>query len=84
MKPEYNILEIAGSRFGSKQTEETKQLISKALKGRVFSDISKVKMQEAAKLRQGIKTFFFNKKHTIETITKISATKSFMVKITDV
>ena len=36
LKPEYNLLEKAGSRFGTKQSEETKQVISSALKGRTF------------------------------------------------
>jgi group I intron endonuclease len=84
LKPEYNILEIAGSRLGTKQTEEAKELISKALKGRLFSKESKTKMQEVAKLRQGIKTSFFSKSHTIETITRISVAKSLIVKVTDV
>ena len=84
LKPEYNILEIAASRLGTKQTEQTKKLISKALKGRLFSKESKTKMQEVAKLRQGIKTSFFGKNHTLETITRISDTKSLIVKVTDV
>lgn len=47
--------------MGTKKTEEAKELISKALKGRLFSTESKTKMQEVAKLRQGIKTFFLVK-----------------------
>jgi len=43
LKPEYNISKIAGSRLGTKQSEETKQLISNALKNRVFSNKSKKK-----------------------------------------
>jgi group I intron endonuclease len=70
--------------LGTKQTEQTKKLISKALKGRLFSKESKTKMQEVAKLRQGIKTSFFGKNHTLETITRISDTKSLIVKVTDV
>lgn len=41
-------------------------------------------MQEVAKLRRGIRTSFFDKNHTIETITKISVTKSLTVKIMDI
>ena len=33
LKPQYNILKIAGSSLGSKLSEETKAKISKALKG---------------------------------------------------
>jgi group I intron endonuclease len=32
LKPEYNILKIAGSRLGTKQSEKTKKLISNASK----------------------------------------------------
>jgi group I intron endonuclease len=53
LKPEYNILKIAGSRFGIKQTEKAKRLIGDASKGRNFSRESKTKMQAAAKLRRG-------------------------------
>jgi group I intron endonuclease len=70
--------------LGTKQTEEAKELISKALKGRLFSTESKTKMQEVVKLRQGIKTSFFGKSHTVETRTRISVTKSLIVKVTDV
>ena len=84
LKPEYNILEKAGSRFGTKQSEETKQLISSALKGRTFSDEFKAKLRIAFKLRRGTKTSFFGKTHTIEAINKISAKKSSPVKITDI
>jgi hypothetical protein len=82
-KPEYNILEKAGSRFGTKQSEETKQRISSTLKGRTFSGESKAKIRMAVKLRQGPKTSFFGKTHTVETISRISVTKSLFVKFTD-
>ncbi len=65
MKPKYNILKIAGSRFGIEQTKKAKQSISKALKGRIFSVESKVKMQEVAKLHRDTKTYFYNKSHTV-------------------
>lgn len=71
LKPEYNILEKAGSRFGTKQSEETKQLISSALKGRTFSDEFKAKLIIAFKLRRGTNTSFFGKTHTIEAINII-------------
>src|SRR6266849_4907080 len=84
LKPEYNILKIAGSRFGSKQSEETKKLISNILKNRVFTKESKVKMKIAANLRTGIKTSFFGKIHTLETKNKIALTKYLSVKVTNI
>lgn len=33
LKPEYNVLKIAGSSYGAKHSEETKALIAKALQG---------------------------------------------------
>ena len=83
LKPEYNILKKAGSRLGTKQSFETKQVISSALKGRTFSDESKAKMINK-KLRQGFDTSFFGKTHTVETISRIKITKSLSIKITDI
>lgn len=48
-RSEYNILKIAGSRLGTKQSEETKAKISSSLTGRKTSEITKSK-QKAAKL----------------------------------
>ena len=84
LNPEYNILFVAGSRLGTKQTDKTKTLISKALKDRIFSKKSKVKMQEAARLRKGNKTSFFGKSHTVKTITSISIKRSIFVKVTNI
>ncbi len=53
LKPQYNILNIAGSRLESKQTKQTRKLISHSLINRVFSEDSKVKMKIAA-----LKRFF--------------------------
>lgn len=84
LKPEYNILKKAGSRFGAKQSEETKQLISRALKGRTFSDEFKTKLRIAFKLRRGTKTSFFGKINAKEAIAKISEKNSLPVKIIDI
>ena len=84
LKPEYNIAKNAGSRLGTKQSEKTKQLISSALKNRIFSNKSKEKMKIASKLRLGEKSFFFGKTHTIETRNKISLIKSLPVKIMNI
>ena len=46
LKPEYNILPIAGSRFGSKHSEETKAKQSAARKGRVNTAEHKAKLLE--------------------------------------
>ena len=84
LKPAYNILKNAGSHLGSKQSEETKQLISNALKNRIFSDKSKEKMKIAIKLRLGKKSSFLGKTHTIETRNRISLTKSLPIKIINI
>jgi len=81
IKPYYNILNIAGSRFGSTQNEDTKISISEALKGRVFSEESLTKMREARRLRIGVEASFYGKLHSIDTKNKISNTKSILVKI---
>jgi NUMOD3 motif-containing protein len=41
-------------------------------------------MRMAVKFRQGTKTSFFGKTHTVETISRISLTKFLSVKITDI
>ena len=52
LKPEYNILKIAGSRVGFEVLEETKAKISAALTGRVLSESVKGKIKAA---RIGVK-----------------------------
>jgi group I intron endonuclease len=41
LSPEYNLNKTAGSRFGSKHSEETKRIISAKLKGEKKSDVWK-------------------------------------------
>lgn len=86
LKPEYNILKKAGSRLGTKQSLETKQLISNALKGRIISDECKAKMKITIKLgfATGKKSSFFGKTHTIETKNKISLANSLPIKIINI
>ena len=48
VKPEYNILEKAGSSLGYKHTEETKYKMSVRAKGRVFSAEHRAKLRESA------------------------------------
>ena len=52
LKPEYNILTIAGSRLGSKHSEEVKAKISSSLTGHITSETTKAKQREA-RLRIG-------------------------------
>jgi hypothetical protein len=47
LKPEYNVLKIAGSPLGSKHTAETKAKMRTAALGRVFSSETLAKMAAA-------------------------------------
>jgi len=84
LKPEYNISKTAGSRLGTKQSEETKQLISNARKNYIITDAFKEKMKIVAKLRLGKKSFFFGKTHTIETKKRLSLINSMPIKIMNI
>lgn len=69
LNPEYNILKIAGSRLGHKTSEETKEIISLALRGRKF----KLKSNNIK-----------NKTPTIETKLKLSLRcKGVIVRVFD-
>jgi len=46
---EYNILEKAGSWLGHKHSDETKQILSEANKGKTLSNETKTKISDAAK-----------------------------------
>lgn len=48
-KPEYNICSIAGSLLGIKRSEETKQKMSVANKGKIRTEEQKKRMSEASK-----------------------------------
>ncbi len=84
LKPEYNILNKAGSRLGTKQSEETKELQRIASKLRVHLEESKEKMKIAAKDRIGINAFFLGKTHTVEAKKSIGLKNSLPVKVTDI
>jgi len=45
-KPEYNLLKVAGSSFGFRHSEASKELMSQTAKGRVFSTETLLKMKE--------------------------------------
>ena len=49
LTPEYNICKIAGSCLGIKLSDETKQKMSEAQKGKFHSEETKLKMSEARK-----------------------------------
>ena len=84
LKPAYNILNKAGSRLGTKQTEEIKELQRIALKDRVYSEESLEKLKIAAKDRTGVKTSFFEKTHTVETKNRMGLKNSLPVKVTEI
>jgi hypothetical protein len=54
LKPEYNILKIAGSSLGYKASEKTKALISLAAKGRVFSLETREKMATSSTFKKAV------------------------------
>jgi group I intron endonuclease len=85
LKPEYNILKIAGSSLGYKHTEESKTLMSKIqnsidktggnnpMFGKTHSAETRAKMSESRK----------GKTHLAETIAKISATQGTAIFVFD-
>lgn len=48
LKPEYNILKIAGSSLGHVQSDKTKALLSLSAKGRIFSPETRAKMSTSS------------------------------------
>lgn len=62
IKPEYNILKIAGSLIGFKHSEEAKNLMASLRKGKVHSNETKAKIGAAS----------LGRKHSQETLDKIS------------
>ena len=61
LNPEYNILKIAGSRLGSKQSLTVKNKISSTLTGRIIDSSTKIKQRNA---KLGFK-------HSPETLVKL-------------
>lgn len=86
LKPEYNILKIAGSSFGKIHKEETKFKISESLKGKPLSILTKEKMSKSrlgkkfsektkktlSELRKGKLSPFSGKLHSENTKKKMS------------
>src|SRR5579871_5079819 len=95
LKPEYNILKIAGSSFGRIHTEETKMKISKILKGKPLSELTKEKMSNIrigkkfsektkkilSELRKGKPSPFLGKLHSENTKKKMSETLGSKVEV---
>lgn len=69
LNPEYNLNLIAGSRFGSTHTEETKKKMSNSAKGRKLTEQTKNLLSLANK---GINNPNFGKTHSAETKALIS------------
>jgi hypothetical protein len=78
LEPEYNILKIAYSGGGTKHTERTKSRIGLKSLGRIHTEEAKLKMKEIAVLRKGVETSFYGKKHSSESLLKMSINSSFM------
>lgn len=83
LEPEYNILKIAYSREGVKQTEITKSCIGLKSLGRKHTEEAKLKMREIALLRKGEETSFYGKNHSPESLLKMSINRSIQVKVLD-
>lgn len=62
-------------------TQKAKNLISKAHIGKIVSDETKLKISKAAKLRTLEQNPFFGKKHSEESLRKISETKKNEIKL---
>ena len=74
-KPEYNICKIAGSSFGVKQSQATKDKRAITHRGMKRSIETRHKMSQSAKQRQ-IESFgFTGKQHTTQSKQKISIAK---------
>jgi hypothetical protein len=56
LKPEYNVCPVAGSRLGSKHSEETRKKISEALKNRASHIAAAIAVRSQAVLVKNIET----------------------------
>lgn len=98
IKPEYNILLVAGSSLGVIPSEETKMKISKALKGRSLLEETKEKMSEVRKgkklsektkkllseLNKGKTSPFKGRNHSEDTKQKMSIALGSKVEVLNV
>jgi hypothetical protein len=71
LKPEYNILPVAGSSLGLKHSAETKAKMSAARIGCIVSAETKAKLSATKKGNQYAKGL----QHSAETIAKLSAAR---------
>ena len=75
LKPEYNLLKIAGSKLGSKHSLVTRKTLSNLALGRSISKETRLNISEALKgrtLSEDTKTKIRNYKHTSKAKLKIS------------
>lgn len=75
LKPEYNLLKVAGSNLGNKHSMLTRKMISDSALGRTFSKETRIKISDALKgriLSEETKIKIKNYKHTQEAKLKIS------------
>ena len=84
LKPQYNILRTAGSRYGVTLSEKTKLLIGLSSKGRIHTKEAKAIMSKLAKLRIKEKASMHGKNHTVETRLKISEAKCLNICIKNI
>jgi group I intron endonuclease len=73
LKPEYNILKVAGSLLGFKHAEETIAAMRQVKLGLKFSELTKAKMRGPRGSITGDKNPMFGKTHTEESKAKIGA-----------
>jgi len=68
---------------GVKHTEESKLKIGLKSLGRKHTEEAKLKMSEIAALRKGEETSLYGKKHSAESLLKMSINRSTQVKVLD-
>jgi len=91
LKPEYNILQKAGSSLGYKHTKESLAKISRTSAGRTLNEETRAKMSAALKGEQnpmfgkkGEMHPRFSKKHSEKTRAKMSSSKGIAINVLDV
>lgn len=80
LKPEYNLCKIAGTRLGTKWTEESKKKLSFSTIGRIISETTKQAVSNAhkgkcrsAETKQKISSTLSGRKYSLERRMNISA-----------
>jgi group I intron endonuclease len=89
LKPEYNILQIAGSSLGYKHTEETIAKLKSRLSYKRTSEIiekirkANIGLKRSEETKAKIRSVRLGKKHTEETKLKVAKARGTLVKVTD-